>query len=60
MIEIDTELKVVDKQIELANNDGDMKKYRFLLQYQKRLEREQQRIKYGLKVHGRNVPMYDS
>lgn len=58
--EIDTELKVVDKQIELANNDGDMKKYRFLLQYQKRLEREKQRIKYGLKVHGRNVPMYDS
>lgn len=58
--EIDTELKVVEKQIEIANNDGDMKKYRFLLQYQKRLDREKQRIKYGLKVHGRNVPMYDA
>ena len=40
MIEIDTELKVVDKQIELANNDGDMKKYRFLLQYQRDLKRK--------------------
>lgn len=58
--EIDTELQVVEKQLEMANNDGDMKKYRFLLQYQKRLDREKQRIKYGLKVHGRNVPMYDA
>lgn len=58
--EIDTELKVVDKEIEMANNDGDMKKYRCLLQYQKRLEREKQRIKYGIKVHGRSVPIYDT
>ena len=55
--EIDTELKVVERQIDMANNDGDMKKYRYLLQYQKRLEREKQRIKYGIKVHGRNTPM---
>lgn len=54
--EIDTELKVVDKQLDMANNDGNMKQYRFLLQYQKRLERERQRIKYGLKVHGRDIP----
>lgn len=33
-----------------------MKKYRFLLQYQKKLARERQRIKYGLKVHGRDIP----
>ena len=54
--EIDTELKVVEKEAEMAQNDGDMKKYRMVLQYQKRLEREKQRIKYGIKVHGRNVP----
>lgn len=54
--EIETELKVVDKQIQLADNDGDMEKYRFLLQYQKKLERERQRIKYGMKVHGRDIP----
>ena len=54
--EIETELKVVDKQLQLADNDGDMEKYRFLLQYQKKLERERQRIKYGMKVHGRDIP----
>ena len=54
--EIDTELKVVEKELQLAENDGDMKKYRFLLQYQKKLARERQRIKYGLKVHGRDIP----
>jgi len=54
--EIETELKVIDKQIQLADNDGDIKQYRLLLQYQKKLERERQRIKYGMKVHGRNIP----
>lgn len=54
--EIDTELKVVEKEIEMANNDGDIKKYRMLLQYQKRLEREKQRIKYGVRAQGRNIP----
>lgn len=54
--EIETELKVVDKQLQLADNDGDIKQYRFLLQYQKKLERERQRIKYGMKVHGRDIP----
>ena len=54
--EIETELKVVDKEIQLADNDGDMKRYRFLLQYQKKLERERQRIKYGMKVKGRDIP----
>ena len=37
--EIDTELKVVEKQIEIAQNDGDMNQYRFLLNYQKKLTR---------------------
>lgn len=54
--EIDTELKVVEKQIQIAENDGDMNQYRFLLQYQKKLDRERQRIKYGLKVNGRDIP----
>lgn len=54
--EIETELKVVEKQIEIAQNDGDMNQYRFLLNYQKKLTREHQRIKYGLKVSGRDIP----
>lgn len=54
--EIDTELKVVEKEIEIAQNDGNMKKYRFLLNYQKKLTREYQRIRYGLKVAGRDIP----
>lgn len=58
--EIETELKVIDKQIQLADNDGDMRQYRFLLQYQKKLQRERQRIKYGLKVHGRDIPSVGS
>ena len=56
MDEIDTELKVVEKQIEIAQNDGDMNQYRFLLNYQKKLTREYQRIRYGLKVSGRYIP----
>lgn len=56
MDEIDTELKVVDRQIELAQNEGDMNQYRFLLNYQKKLSREMQRIRYGMKVSGRAIP----
>ena len=56
MDEIDTELKVVEKQLEIAQNDGDMNQYRFLLNYQKKLTREYQRIRYGLKVQGRDIP----
>lgn len=54
--EIETELKVVEKQIQLAENDGDMNQYRFLLNYQKKLIRERQRIRYNLKVNGRPIP----
>ena len=54
--EIDTELQVVEKQISIAENDGDMNQYRFLLQYQKKLLREKQRIKYHMNVRGRNIP----
>lgn len=54
--EIDTELKVVERQIEIAQNEGDMNQYRFLLNYQKKLTREYQRIKYGMKAQGRDIP----
>lgn len=54
--EIDTELQVVDKQIQLAENEGDMNQYRFLLNYQKKLTREKQRIKYGIHMSGRTIP----
>lgn len=54
--EIETELQVVEKQIQMAENDGDMNQYRFLLNYQKKLIREKQRIKYNLKVSGRPIP----
>ena len=54
--EIDTELKVVEKEISIAENDNDMKRYRFLLNYQKKLQRERQRIRYNLKVNGRPIP----
>lgn len=54
--EIDIELQVVEKKINLAENDGDMDQYRFLLTYQRKLQREKQRIKYGIKAPVRNIP----
>lgn len=54
--EIDTELKVVEKQLDIAQNDGDMNQYRFLLTYQKKLLRERQRIKYGMAMKGHPIP----
>lgn len=54
--EIETELHVVEKQIEIAQNDGDMNQYRFLLNYQKKLTREYQRIKYNMKAQARDIP----
>lgn len=54
--EIDTELQVLEKQIQIAENEGDMNQYRFLLNYQKKLIREKQRIKYGIRMSGRTIP----
>ena len=54
--EIDTELQVVEKQIQLAENEGDMNQYRFLLNYEKKLKREKARIKYGIHMAGRTIP----
>lgn len=55
--EIDTELKVLEKEIELALQDGNTEKYRFLLTYQKKLQREKLRIKYGKVPIGRKIPV---
>lgn len=51
MDEVDIELKVVEKEISIAENNNDMKKLRDLMQYQKRLQRESQRLKYNMKVN---------
>ena len=53
--EIEIELKVVDKEIQMAENRGNMKNYRKLITFQKKLQREKSRIRYGLKV-GRDLP----
>ena len=47
--ELDTELKVVEKQLDIAQNENDMNQYRFLLNYQKSLMRERQRILNGIR-----------
>lgn len=47
--EIDIELKVVEKELEGAEREGSSKKYRQLLQYQRKLQRESQRIRWDLK-----------
>mgnify|MGYP003316447043 CR=1 FL=1 len=54
--EIDTELQVVEKQLQLAENEGNMNQYRFLLNYEKKLKREKYRIKYGIHMTGRRIP----
>lgn len=54
--EIDIELQVVDREIQKAENNGSSKKYRQLLTYQKKLQREKQRIKYNIKLGDSNRP----
>ena len=54
--EIEIELKVVEKELELAEKDDNMKKYKQLLMYQKALRRESQRIRYKLKIKGQKLP----
>lgn len=49
--EIEIELKVVEKEINIAESESDMKKLRTLMQYQRSLQREYQRLKYNMKVH---------
>lgn len=55
MDEIEIELKFVEKELSNAESEGNNKKYKQLLMYQKRLQREMQRIHYNIKVTGGRV-----
>ena len=46
--EIDVELKVVEKELQIAENNNDMKKYRQLLAYQRKLKKEDFKLRYKL------------
>ena len=48
--ELEVEMEVIDKEIELAQNKNQIKRYRQLLQYKKKCQREYQRIKYNIKA----------
>lgn len=48
--EIETELEVVEKEIQIAESKNQMKKYRKLLQYKKDLQRQYQRIRYNVRI----------
>ena len=48
--EIETELKICEKQIKIAEDKDDMKAYKNLLMTQRSLERQHQRIRYKMKV----------
>ena len=48
--EIETELEVVEKELQIADSNNQMKKYRALLQYKKDLQRQYQRIRYNIRV----------
>lgn len=48
--EIETELEVVEKELNIADSNNDIKKYRTLLQYKKNLQRQYQRIRYNIRV----------
>ncbi len=59
--EIDIELQMVDKYIELAERKDDLVAYKQLLTIKRSLERDKQRIQYGMKVSGQRViPVEDS
>lgn len=57
MDEIEIELKIVDKEINMAESDGNTKKMRTLMQYQKTLQREYQRLKYNMRVTTSHTPV---
>lgn len=46
--EIEVELKVVDKELQMAESEGDMAKYRKLLTYQKKLKKEDFKLRYNV------------
>lgn len=47
--EIEIELKIVEKQLEVADKDDDMTKYRQLLMVQRKLQHEAQRLRFQRK-----------
>ena len=53
--EIEIELKVLEKEIDLAEKEDDTNKYRQLLRMQKKLQHEYQRIKYKRKTFTINI-----
>ena len=55
--EIDIELKVVERELHMAESEGSTKKYRALLTIQKNLQRKRQEIYYGLARKGKRVPL---
>lgn len=46
--DIQVELKVLDKEIQMADQNNQINKYRALLKIQRDLQREENRIKYGI------------
>jgi hypothetical protein len=57
MDDIDIELKMVDRYIKQAEDEGDLKKVRQLEIIQRNLQRQQQRIKYQMHViYKQDVP----
>ena len=48
--EIEIELKMCEKYIDIAESKNDMKSLKQLLTIQRNLQRQQQRIKYKMKV----------
>jgi F0F1-type ATP synthase membrane subunit b/b' len=54
--EIDTELEMVDRYIQEADNKNDMKALKNLLNTKKRLKREKHRIRYKMKIQYGEIP----
>lgn len=52
--ELEVEMKVIEREIE--KNPDDPKKYKQLLMYQRKIQREAQRIKYNITIKGRDIP----
>ena len=48
--EIETEIEVLDKEIQIAESNNKMKRLRALLKQKKELQRQYQRIKYNIRV----------
>lgn len=54
--ELETELDVIDKEISNAESAGKMKKYRELVKTKKQLQRQYQRLVYGIKLGKDIIP----